>query len=287
LNSRQPRGAIGQLPDGRIMLVAVEGTNPAYSIGMSSYELAVELSRLGATTAFELGSGPAAGIAFDGELLTRPPGPNEAKLSDALVLSYSGAYAAPPSTPVLSPNGDGSGDSETLAYRVARPSNVVATLAGPGGARITLANGAQSPGLHTFEWDGSDGGTPAPEGTWTFSVTGTDDRNITTTAQRTFSLDDTLSSLAVRIGPRGLPTATFQLARAATVVAQIERPNGVPVAMLHLGSRQAGPQHVTWRGRIGHSLAPRGRYRVDVAATSSVGTSSLAALFSFRPHLGH
>src|SRR5262249_58507560 len=34
LNVRQPRGAIGQLPDGRILLVSVEGTDPAYSIGM-------------------------------------------------------------------------------------------------------------------------------------------------------------------------------------------------------------------------------------------------------------
>ena len=287
LNSRQPRGAIGQLPDGRILLVGVEGTNPAYSIGMSSYELAVELARLGATSAFGLGSGPAAGIAFDGKLLTRPPSGAEAKLSDALVLSYTGAYAVPPSTPVLSPNGDGVGDTETLSYRVVRPSNVVATLTGPGGTRITLANAAEPPGLHTYAWDGSSGGKLAPEGAWTFGVSATDDRNVTTSAQRTFSLDDTLSSLAVKTGGRGLPTATFQLTRAATVVVHIERPNGVPVATLHSGRRAAGPQHVTWRGRIGRLPAPRGRYRVDVEATSSVGTSSLAALFSFRPHTRH
>jgi flagellar hook assembly protein FlgD len=284
LNNRQPRGAIGQLPDGRILLVAVEGTNPAYSIGMSSYELAVELSRLGATTAFGLYSGPAAGIAFDGALLTRPPNGVEAKLSDALVLSYSGVYVAPPSAPVLSPNGDGVGDSETLAYRVARPSNVVATLAGPGGTKITLANGAESPGLQSLQWDGTNGGVPAPEGAWTFTVTATDDRNVTTTAQRTFSLDDTLSSLAVRLGSRGLPTATFQLARTATVVVRIERPNGVPVATLRPGALAAGVQHVTWRGLIGSRPAPAGRYLMNVAATSSVGTSSLPALFSFRPH---
>jgi flagellar hook assembly protein FlgD len=287
LNSRQPRGAIGQLPDGRILLVAVEATNPAYSIGMSSYELAVELSRLGATTAFGLAAGPSAGMAFDGTLLTQPQNGVEAKLADALVLSYSGVYVAPPSTPVLSPNGDGVGDSETLAYRVARTSNVVATLAGPGGAKITLANGAESPGLQTLQWDGTNAGIPAPEGPWTFTVTATDDRNVTTTAQRTFSLDDTLSSLAVRLGSRGLPTATFQLTRAATVVVRVERPNGVPVATLRPGALAAGAQHVTWHGLIANRPAPPGRYLMDVAATSSVGTSSLAALFSFRPHLAH
>ena len=287
LNSRQPRGAIGLLPGGRILLVAVEGTNPAYSIGMSSYELAVELSRLGATTAFGLGSGPAAGIAFDGRLLTRPSNGGEAKVSDALALTYSGVYAAPPSAPVLSPNGDGAGDSETLAYRIVRPSDVVATLAGPGGSKITLADAAESPGMHTFTWNGAAGGSLAREGGWTFAVTATDDRQVTTSAQRTFSLDDTLSSLAARTGRRGLPTATFRLTRTATVVVRIERLNGVPVATLASGSRAAGPQHVTWRGRIGPRTAPRGRYKVEVDATSSVGTSALAATFSFAPHTRH
>ncbi|HJQ49303.1 MAG TPA: phosphodiester glycosidase family protein [Gaiellaceae bacterium] len=280
LNSRQPRGAIGQLPDGRIVLVAVEGTNPAYSIGMSSYELAVELSRLGAITAFGLDAGAAAGLAFNGTLLTRPSGGTEAKLSDALVLSYSGVYVASPSAPVLSPNGDGAGDSETLAFQLARPSDVVAALTGPNNTKITLANGPEPPGVQTLTWDGANGA----EGQWTFAVTATDDRNVTTTAQRTFSLDDTLSSLAVTSGSRGLPTATFQLARAANVVVRIERPNGVQVASLRSGPRTAGPQHVTWRGQIGKRRAAGGRYRVEVVATSSVGTSSLAALFLFRPH---
>lgn len=287
LNNRQPRGAIGQLADGGIVLVGVEGTNPAYSIGMSSYELAVELSRLGATTAFGLGAGPAAGIAFDGTLLTRPAKGLVPKVSDALVLSYTGVYAAPPSALVLSPNGDGAGDTETLAYRLARPSNVVATLAGPGGSKLTLVNGAEPAGLHTLPWNGTNGSSPAPEGAWTFAVTATDDRKITTSAQRTFSLDDTLSSLTVKSASRGQATATFQLTRKADVVVRIERANGIPVASFRLASRPPGVQRVTWRGRIGRRSAPRGRYRADVEATSSVGTSSLAALFSFRPHTRH
>lgn len=284
LNTRQPRGAIGQLADGRVVLVAVEGTNPAYSIGMSRYELAVELSRLGATTAFGLGAGPAAGIEFDGKLLTRPSGGTEAKLSDALLLTYSGVYAAPPSTPVLSPNGDGVGDTETLAYQLARPSTVVATLSGPSDTKITLASAAASPGVHTFTWDGANAGVPAPEGQWTFSVTGTDDRNVTTAAQQVFSLDDTLSSLAVAGGSR--TSVTFQLTRPANVVVRIERPTGVPVATIGSGPRAAGLQRVTWRGKIGKRRAPGGRYRVEVVATSSIGTSSLAALFSLPPHSG-
>jgi hypothetical protein len=287
LNSRRARGAIGQLPDGRIVLVAVEGTKAAYSIGMSNYELGVELSRLGVTTAFGLGAGSAAGLAFNGQLLTQTPSGATPKVSDALVLSYSGIWAAPPSTVVLSPNGDGVGDMEGLSYRVVRPSQVVASLAGPGGTEITLANGAQSPGMHSVAWDGKPGGSPAAEGQWTFTVTGTDDQNVTTSAQRTFSLDDTLSSLAVAGDSDGFPTATFQLTRAAAVVVQVQRLNGVPVATLRSGKLTAGPQKVTWRGKIGRNPAPSGRYIVAVQATSSVGTSSLEALFSWRAHTRH
>ena len=287
LNGRQPRCAIGQLADGRIVLVGVEGTKPAYSIGMSNYELAVELSRLGATTAFALGSGSASGLAFDGGLLTRASSGAVPKVSDALILSYTGIYAAPPSVPVLSPNHDGVGDVETLSYRVARPSHVVATLTGPGGAKVPLADGAQSAGLHTFVWNGTDGGAAAPEGSWTFSVTGTDDRKITTNASRTFSLDDTLSSLAVETGAGGLPTATFQLTRSAKLLVQIERPTGVAVATLRSGQAAAGPVQVTWRGRIGSRRARSGRYQVAVQATSAVGTSSLAAPFTYHSHKRH
>jgi hypothetical protein len=287
LNGRQARGAIGQLPDGRIVLVGVEGTRPSYSIGMSNYELAVELSRLGATTAFGLGAGSPAGVAFDGKLLTRPSSGTTPKVSDALILSYSGVYAAPPSTAVLSPNGDGVGDTESFSYRVARPSSVTATLAGPGGAKITLANGAESPGLHALGWNGMVAGSPAAEGKWTLTVTGTDDRKVTTTAQRAFALDDTLSSLALATDRHGLPTATFQLTRAATVLVQIQRPNGVGAATLRSGQQAAGPERVSWRGRIGRHRASGGRYQLVVQATSSVGTSSLAALFSLPAHKRH
>jgi hypothetical protein len=178
-------------------------------------------------------------------------------------------------------------DSEKLSYRVARPSHVVATLAGPHGAKVTLVNGTEPPGLHALAWNGTAGGSPAGEGRWTFSVTGTDDRNVTTRAERTFSLDDTLSSLALRLGRHGWPTASFRVTRPARVVVQIQRLNGVPVATLRSGKRAAGPERVTWRGRIGRRRAPGGRYQMAVQATSAVGTSSLAAPFTYHSRKHH
>jgi flagellar hook assembly protein FlgD len=181
---------------------------------------------------------------------------------------------------VLSPNGDGVADTETLSYRLARPSTVSATLSGPGGTKITLASGAEPASLQRISWNGTNGGSPAPEGSWTFTVTATDDRNVTTSASRPFSLDDTLSSLAVRPGG----AATFQLRRPADVVVQVERPNGVPVATVRSGSLPAGPQQAIWNGTIAGRPAPKGRYLMDVEATSAVGSSSLSAFFSFLPH---
>jgi len=284
LNSREARGAIGQTADGHILLVTVEGASPAYSVGLSSYELAVQMVKLGATTAIGLGSGGPAGLAFNGSLLTRPSGTSEAPVSDALVLSYSGVYASPVA-PVLSPNGDGVSDTETFSYRVVRPSTVTETLTGPGGATVQLGSGAEQPGVYTLTWNGESGTgtTLEPEGSWTFTVTATDDRHVTTTAQRAFSLDDTLASLTLSLGSRGVPTANFTLTRQASITLRVERPNGIPLATLKTPTEQPGPVHMTWKWFTG-KRAPAGRYQLRVQATSSVGVSSLVAGFSFSGH---
>ena len=278
LQSRSARGAVGQLADGRIVLVTVEATTPAYSVGLSTYDLARELVKLGAVTAVGLGSGPQAGMAFDGSLLTQPAAGSERRIADALVLSYTGVYAEPVA-PVLSPDGDGVGDTEALSYRLVRPATVTATLNGPDGATVPLETGAEPVGVHTFVWDGTLASVPQPEGAWTFTVTATDDRSVTTTAQRTFSLDDTLGSLTVSAGVRRA-TAQFVLSRSADVVVRVERRNGVAVAVFHLPQLVAGAHRVRWNRRIGVGRAPKGRYLMRVDATSTIGTSSLVASFT-------
>jgi hypothetical protein len=273
LQTRSARGAIGQLADGRIVLVTAEAATPVYSVGLSSYDLARELAKLGAVTAVELGSGPQAGMAFDGSLLTRPAAGSEKRISDAVVLSYTGVYA-PPVAPVLSPNGDGVGDTEKLSYRLVRPATVTATLNGPNGATVPLANGPEPAGVHTFAWDGTLASVPQPEGAWTFSVSATDDRSVTTAAERTFSLDKTLGSLTVSSGR--VPTAHFVLSRQADVIARVEHRNGVTVATLRLPHLAAGGHRMQWRGK------KAGRYLMRVGATSPIGTSSLVAPFSLK-----
>jgi flagellar hook assembly protein FlgD len=152
---------------------------------------------------------------------------------------------------------------------------VTATLSGPNGATVPLETGAAEPvGVHSFVWDGTFASVPQPEGAWTFTVTATDDRHVTTTATRTFSLDNTLGALTVSSGR--VPTAHFVLSRQADVVVRVERRNGIAVAAVHLPHLPAGGHRMQWRGK------KAGRYLMRVDATSIIGTSSLVAPFTLK-----
>lgn len=283
LSARTSRSAVGQLADGRVVLVNVEGGRQAYSSGMTAYELAVALVRLGAVTGMALGGGAPSSMAFDGTLLTRPSTGTEVPISDALLLSYNGVYAAPPTTSVLSPNGDGVDDTQTFSYKLLRPSTVTAAVVGPAGSQVTLAQDAEQPGVHTLTWSG----LPAAEGKWTFTVTATDDLMHTTTATRDFVLDNTLAALQVTPAVAALRTkasalsASFQLAHPAQVTATIETRTGVVIATLLAANLQAGPQTMLWNGRTGTgALAFGGSYQVHVVATNAIGTVSLVSPFT-------
>jgi len=54
LGTRSARTAVGQTKDGRILLVAVDGSRPGYSTGLTNFELAQQMVRLGAVTASAL-----------------------------------------------------------------------------------------------------------------------------------------------------------------------------------------------------------------------------------------
>jgi len=268
LNDRSARSAVAQLSDGRILLVTVEGGGLAYSAGMTNYELAVALVRLGARTAMGLGSGTSAAMAFDGTLLTRAA---EQPVADALMLSYSGVYAAPPASVTLSPNGDGVDDVQTLSYKLVRASQVTATVVGPDRSTRTLAQDSEQPGVHTLTWDGA----ASVEGSWRFSVTATDDLGHTTTADRQFALNDTLGSLQVTPKSGGA-TATFQLAHAASVTVTVEKGNGIVLATLLSKKLEVGPQSVTWTGRSSSG------YRVRVVAANATGKATLLSPLTSR-----
>jgi exopolysaccharide biosynthesis protein len=267
LNRRSARSAVGQLKDGRIVLVTAEGGTSAYSVGMTNYELAVALSRLGAQVAYALGTGPSAAMAFDGGLLTRPSSGSEQPVADALVLAYTGVYAAPPAAAVVSPNGDGVDDTQTFSVKVVRASQATVSVVGPDAKPIVLAQAAEQPGTYTFPWDAKG----AVEGDWKLTVTALDDLGRTTTAERPFSVDNTLGSVAVN------GTAiSFTLAHSADVAVTIEKGNGITVATVLAKSLGAGAQHLTWNGQ------PKSGYRVRVSATNAIGTVTQTVPFGAR-----
>ena len=285
LAPRRPRTAVGQLADGRIVLVAVDGAAAGYSVGMTNFELALTLVRLGAVTGSALGSGTATTMAFDGTLVNRPSAQGgELPLSDALLVSYYGVYAPPPLAAELSPNGDGVGEKQTLAYKIVRPSTVTASLAGPGGVTQTLDSGVRAPGTYRFPW----APTGAPEGRWRFSVTAVDDRGQSSTADRTFTLDTTLgflrvpASVTVRRGGSSL-RASFVLAHPAQVTAAVERPGGAIVRTLFKRRLDAATIPVGWNGRDERGVLPfAGTYGLRVTATNELGTVSLVQPFRIR-----
>ena len=266
------------------MLVAADGAAAGYSVGMTNFELALTLVRLGAVTGAALASGTATTMAFDGALLDRPSAPGgELPLSDALLVSYYGVYV-PPLATVLSPNGDGVDEKQSLSYRLVRPSTVTASLVGPGGMTQTVDAGARSPGTYRFTWDGAG----APEGHWRLAVTADDDLRRSSTAERTFTLDKTLgflqapATVAVRRAGSSL-RGSFVLARPAQVQATIERPEGAVVRRLFARRLEAGTVPVSWNGRDARGVRVfSGRYVLRVTATNEVGTMSLAKPFRAR-----
>jgi flagellar hook assembly protein FlgD len=189
------------------------------------------------------------------------------------VIGYTGVYA-PSLAPALSPNGDGYGDRELLSYKLVRPSSVTAALTAPDGTARVLDSGTKPPARYRVSWDGTDqAGNPAPEGTYRWTVTATDDLGRTSVAQRSFTLDRTLGFLRVGANAR---TVSFALTRDASVRATIETPGGIVLRTVARGTRPAGTVTARWNGRDGRGKrVRRGTYIVRVSAKSVIGSSAI------------
>jgi Phosphodiester glycosidase len=176
LLTRTARSAVGQTADGHLLFVTVDGGRPGYSLGVTNFELALAMMRLGAVSASALGTGAAASVAFDGKLLSRPSsGAGESQIADALFLQYDGVYV--PALPATL----ATGTTQALTYKLVRPSTVKATLTGPSGT-TTLDAGKHDPGTYHFDW------TATAAGRWTFSVDAVDDLGRESSSERAFTV---------------------------------------------------------------------------------------------------
>jgi hypothetical protein len=278
VSQRDPRAGVGQLADGRIILVAVDGRQPGYSVGLTSFELAQTLVRLGAVTASAVDSGDSVTVAFDGQLLNRPSDPSGERLvKEALLIQYFGVYAAPP--PLALVNGDPGKGTQSLSYKIVRPSKVTAQLIGPDRVPRPLEADVQhDPGTYSFTYSTFD-----REGDWHWSVTATDDLGRVSTIDRPFRYDTTLRGVTAPKLARGQAAIRFTLSRAASVKLRIETKGGIVVRSLAPVALQSGARSVSWDGTLPHGTkAYGGVYVGHVFATSDVGTSDIVVPFVFR-----
>ena len=294
LGPAAPRTGVGQLRDGRVVLVAVDGRQSGYSVGLTNFELAQALVRLGAVTGMALDSGGSTTMAFDGSLLNRPSGGSERAVSTALMLMYRGVFAPEP-PPRVSPNGDGVAESPELRYRLARPSSVTVALRAPDGSTPVSSTAEQAPGTYPVRFPGSATGAAealavAAPGEWTLDVKAVDDLGRPSAITRTFVVDDTLGFLRL---PRRLavpPTGrairvAWRLFRPARVFVTVHDAAGRVVrrGLAPAGQLEPGEHDVTWDGLGEGRKRLSGAYTVRVSARSSLGTSQLDAPIALRP----
>ena len=270
LGQRAPRSAVGQRADGRIVLVAVDGRQPGYSVGLTNFELAQALVRLGAVTGMALDGGGSTTMAFDGKLLSRPSGPRERPIASALMFLYTGIFVAHPQ-PLVSPDQDGVDDTpdalvpchapvdgDRHAHRARRHGRVH----GDGPAR---------PGRLPGRVPGPRRPTPPPlqrphEGRWTLKAQASDDLGRTTTMTRTFVVEHHArlraapSANVLRLPPKGAELRIlWKLARQARVGVTIETPGGTVVRAFPRLLYPAGDASVTWNGLGRDKKAVQGR----------------------------
>ena len=305
LAPRHPRTAVGQTADGRILLVAVDGRQSGYSVGMTTFEMAQTLVRLGAVRGMQLDGGGSTTLAFDGKILNRPSDKTERQISDALMLFYYGVYAPPPLVPVVSPNGDGVAEEQALSFKVVRPVERHRHAHGAGrhgrvlgdrrayaghlrGSVPTRAGPPPPPPPPDPSLPPPPEPPPAPEplppseGRWTLSLTSTDDQGLTSSAVRRFAVNSTLGFPKLEpprlaLPPRGAnATVRWTQTRAARVKVTVETIEGVLIRVTALRRFEPGEQAVVWNGRqASGKLAAGGRYLVRVAATNELGTVTL------------
>ena len=291
LSLRNPRTAIGQRADGRLILVAVDGRQPGYSTGLTNFELAQTMVRLGAVTA----SG-ARRRRLDDDGLRRNaaeqalrPGRRTSRRGRALRLLLrrvrtAGGAAGPFSERRRGRRGPGA----ELQDREA--------LDGHGEPRRPRSHSAAdpdrasaSPGTYRLTWSGrTPEGSPETEGRWRWVINAVDDQAQQSRVERVFDLNNTLGYLRVRpsrvvVHKRGGNLRVgFRLAHSALVTVTIETASGARVRTIRQ-RRRAGQMSIRWDGRYGNGVrAFSGPYVARVQTSNAFGRSELERSFSVR-----
>jgi hypothetical protein len=287
---RQPRTAVGQRADGSIVIVAVDGRSPGYSTGLTNFELARALVRLGCVTASALDAGGSTTLAFDGDVLNRPSDPaGEREVSEGLFVFYEGVHAPPAEQPVIALNGVTTATNQELAYKVVRPSTVSATLVAPDRSVKFSEVLPREPGTYPYSFDQQTFGPEPLQGRWHWVVNATDDQGRQSAIDRGFWVNGTLSSLTaspavLRAGARNAALAVdIGIASRARVKLTIESTAGAVVRTLVRGTLNPGGFTYTWDGKDAtRTLVHSGSYVVRVTTENAYGPMELEQQFTVK-----
>jgi exopolysaccharide biosynthesis protein len=280
LARRAPRTAVGQTANGSLLLVTVDGRQAA-SVGVTNWELARMMTRLGAVTAMAMDSGGSSTLAFDGTPLNTPSGGRERPVADALMLAYEGVYV-----PTVAERTGPLTPSEIVApirltYRVVRPSAVTVTLTAPDGSQPVAETIDRLPGTYAvfLPADPPESGDPgAAQGRWALEVSATDDLGRASRMSGSVLVNRTVAGLTTEprrlfVPPGGRDAAiTWTQTARGFVTVTLEGPGGAVVRTLAEQRFEPGPVSVTWNGldRAGKRVPGR-VYRVRVVSRNVLG----------------
>jgi Phosphodiester glycosidase len=287
LSLRHPRSAVGQTADGRIVMLAVDGRQPGYSVGMTNFELALALMRHGVVTGSALDGGGSTTMAYDGRVLNRPSDGSERAVAEALLVHYYGVHAPSLNGLVVSPNGDGVGETVAFRYKVVRPAQVVVTLVGPDRVPRLSETLTRAPGTYRYTWAGKRAdGTVEQLGRWRWVVNSLDDQGQSSQVERPFSLNDTIGFQRVRprlfrpVSRGARLVTTVRLARPARLVLSVETRNGTVLRRIFRNVSRPGDVSLVWNGRTARGgLVFSGTYLARVRALNAAGAMDLTRTF--------
>jgi spore germination protein YaaH/flagellar hook assembly protein FlgD len=180
---------------------------------------------------------------------------------------------------VITPNGDGRGDTMLLGWR--------SSEYGPASGRITTPRGAtartwsKTGTAGSFTWDGRDrSGTWLPSGRYRYRMFIDDKAGNRTIVDRTVVIDKTIVWLVWSSNPvrRGTAvTTTYRLRNAGRVTLGIYKGTTEVRRVYTDRSVVAGTYGWRWDGRDRNGvLLPRGTYKSVIIVTSSIATTKLS-----------
>jgi hypothetical protein len=286
ITRRHPRTAVGQAADGGLLFVVADGRSSS-SFGLTYWALARTLRDLGAVNAVGFDGGGSSTLAFDGKVLNVPSDGRPRPVANGLFLHYYGIYAPAVGGSVLSPNGDGVGESKTLVAKIVRRSEIHLRLRRPDGS---------------VAWSRDDvvgrsrvsrvvSGRTMPEGVWRWEVKATDVASGQASAMtRTFRVNRTLGHLRLsrRVlqvvpGTGGRLGVKVKLANRARVGVSVLGADGRPRRTLFSGQLSPGQKSWRWNGRTnGGRVVGPGIFTVRVTATNSLGKVALRKTVTVR-----